>query len=354
MLSILYEFRGSCLAALSKSKPRDQGCLKFSRFTLALNKQIKVYENSNRYEFQKELSLLCMIGLEHWDFRGFRSPQNVIFNFSKEFPAKNACTHLLISCYFEDLLKLIMNERTEDQRATHCYEYLKKVKEKTGQKSKLILSFMGEIGLYRNFYVEWFIRITLSKQTTNNFIGNFTKFAKQIGFDGIYIQHPTIPSSTGIIVENWIKRPWIGKIITRINRISSAVYDVRMQNQDFKFFIGIDIYHYNGFDDYSMLKNFDLIIVEWNPILQSFREFDRRGQLNINRFIKQSANKGLPIAFNVDTFGHIEYNRSWEEDAEILRKLSFGSCNLIGPYDQLPYYWVLIQKDYKENLIKNI
>ena len=334
------------------SSQRDPGCAKFSRFitTLNVSNYYSTEQNTKNYKnFQAEKSLLCMIGLQNWDFKNFPTPQSVIYNLSRDFPATENCTDMVISCYFEDLLQLLIADESLSLEENRCYNYLEMVKKFRVERNfegRLILSFTGEFGEEKELFLEKFWKHTHSEKACLAFIDKFARFVNRIGFDGIYIQYSTSPIPSGLIVKNWLKQPWNEDQESRICDLSNSIGRIRM-NYGYKnltFILGTHIKYYSGLNRYACLRHFDLIAIELDYVLEPSSEFiknhDLRIPLSLSAFVDQIDSTKIPTVINVDTFGHINYAGDWSENEKLLLKLSFGTCNLFGSYRQLPYYWV--------------
>lgn len=236
------------------SNQKDPGCAKFSRFLATLNGPnyySAEQDTKNGKNFQAEKSLLCMIGLQNWEFKNFPTPQSVIYNLSRDFPAIENCTDMVISCYFEDLLQLLFADRSLPVEENRCYNYLEMVKKFRVErhfKGRLILSFMGEFGEEKELFLEKFQKHTHSEKACLVFIDKFARFVNRIGFDGIYIQYSTSPIPSGLIVKNWLKQPWNEDQESRICDLSNSIGRIRM-NYDYNnltFILGTHIKYYFG------------------------------------------------------------------------------------------------------------
>lgn len=208
------------------------------------------------------------------------------------------------------------------------------------------------MGDFDSDYIERFNFIKHSKERSLKFTKNFANFANKLGFNGIYLQYSSLHRPTGIIIKAY--EPWIQEEQIYISHLGNSVKEARMTYQNLTFILGIDIYDHSGFDSWSKLKEFDLVILEWNSGLRAYNQFGINNHWDFDKIIMRGAKEGIKIAISIDFFGYIEHsslqtNRIlMEENVNIEKKLSMGTCNMLGNYKHLPYYWVTFKLCYSQ------
>lgn len=356
-------------------KNNDEACSKFSRYlkrknNLSKTDTPKIYR---RNQIPNEFFLICTSRLANWEYTNsqnqpiFSSPENKLFNFSRDFPTNSNCTHLIVTCEF--LWKLFTDD-VGTSRYSQCYNFLQYVKrfaERLRPDMKLILGLIGHF----NKVDKEINKITQSRQSSSTFIEKSALFANKIGYDGIFIQYgllndPLLKDPSGIIVKNWQSKIQISNQKRRISNLCDSVREVKLKNENLIYILGIDLFDYSAFNSFSKLKHFDFVVIKWNSGLEAIKEEDKNiGGLSIKRMIEQSGNARVPIVISIDFFGFIEYRTHDQKipninELHIMTKLSMQTCNMDihartddwneqqwvgGRYKEVSYYWVSFVKN---------